>query len=416
MMCLRNRWKLIMSIILFLVLLAPVEGKIIELMYISRGLAQGSYTDKVLGADPAINTHPVPMPGHYSIGTLGMDPKAINRFMRIYMPRNYDYLVNNYDIVVLDEAPCGAPSYPSVYFDPKWMSWLIRAVEDDGFYFSMWGGDASWGGEKGGFYQSWGDTMLEPILPFECIPQFTHSNSMPHKIRFLEEGNRLANLPWEAAGPVELMNEVNPKFGTTVVAEAYISKFCSHTWIGYWRYGKGKVTGETQIFGSRGTTNRMMEWDWFQDFLIYLTYFGADKEIPADINRAHRIREEINTHIAKASLLVSLLEFVESFGASSVKLFQELDEINVVEKEAERLYVEDDYDGAAAVFEEVHSMWTELNVKAAKLKKQSLFWVYIIEWSVTSAAFMLSGGFLWVVMVRRRLYRETRTTRMSLRT
>jgi len=227
----------------------------------------------------------------------------------------------------------------------------------------------------------------------------------------LEQGNRLANLPWGQAGPVELMNEVVPKAGCVVVAEAYISDF-TNPWIGYWRYGKGKVTGETQIFGSRGTTNRMMLWDWYQDFLIYLTYFAADKEIPADLYRAHRIREEINTHIAKASMLISLLEFVERFGANTAGLYRGLDGIEEVEKRAERLYVEDDYDGAAGVFEEVHAMWIEVNMQAARLKKQSLFWVYVIEWTLTSGVLTVSGFVVWTLMVRRRLYRETQTTRM----
>jgi len=387
------------------------EGKAIDLLYISRGLAQGSITDKMLGADPAINPHPVPMPGHYSIGSLGMDAEVINRAMRIYMPRNYGYLLDNFDLAVLHEAPCGAPDYQAVYFDAKWMDWFINAVELEGFHLSMWGGDASWGGEKGGYYLSWADTMMEVILPFECIPRFTHGISMPHRIRFLEQGNRLANLPWGQAGPVELMNEVKPKDGSVVVAEAYISDF-TNPWIGYWRYGRGKVTGETQIFGSRGTTNRMMRWDWFQDFLIYLTYFAADKEIPADLYRAHRIREEINTHIAKASMLISLLEFVERFGANTAGLYRDLDAIEEVEKQAEQLYVEDDYDGAAAIFEEVHSMWIGVNMEAARLKRQSLFWVYVIEWTLTSSVLSISGFLVWTLMVRKRLYRETQTTRM----
>ncbi len=386
------------------------QGKVIDLLYISRGLAQGSITDRMLGADPAINPHPVPMPGHYSIGTLGMNAEVINRAMRIYMPRTYSHLREDFDLAVLHEAPCGAPAYQAVYFDAKWMGWLIRAVEE-GFHLSMWGGDASWGGEKGGFYLSWGDTPMETILPFQCIPRFTHSAAIPHRIRFLEEGNRLANLPWSHAGPVELMNEVTAKHGAVVVAEAYLPDF-SNPWIGYWRYGEGKVTGETQIFGSRGTSNRMMEWDWFQDFLIYLTYFAADKEIPADLYRAHRIREEINTHIAKASMLTSLLEFIERFGANTVGLYQDLDRIEEVEKLAERFYIEDDYDGAAEVFEEVHAMWIDVNMQAARLKSQSLFWVYVIEWTLTSGVFAISGITVWTLMVRRRLYREAHTTRM----
>jgi len=165
-----------------------------------------------------------------------------------------------------------------------------------------------------------------------------------------------------------------------------------------------------------GTTNRMLqEWRWYQDFLIYLVYFGADKPIPQDIYRAHRIREEINTHLDKASMLVSLIEFVEKFGASATRLYADLDAINQREREAEEFYRLDDYDGAAEVFEEIHLSWNQLNAKAVKMKEKALAWVYIIEWSVVSGVALASGSSLWYLMVKRRMYKEVATTRMQVR-
>jgi hypothetical protein len=154
------------------------------------------------------------------------------------------------------------------------------------------------------------------------------------------------------------------------------------------------------------------EWDWYQDYIIYLIYFGAGKPIPGDLERAHRIREEINTHLDKASLLVSLLEFVENFGASTVKLYEELEEINQLELRAEEFYRMDDYDSASNVFDEIHLAWMELNAKAIRAKQNALTWVYIIEWFTVTATAMIAGSFLWFVMIRRRLYREIGTTRI----
>jgi hypothetical protein len=39
--------------------------------------------------------------------------------------------------------------------------------------------------------------------------------------------------------------------------------------------------------------------------------------------------------------------------------------------------------------------------------------VYIIEWFTVTATAMIAGSFLWFIMIRRRLYREIGTTRMS---
>lgn len=154
-----------------------------------------------------------------------------------------------------------------------------------------------------------------------------------------------------------------------------------------------------------------LEWDWWQDFIIYLTYFGVRKAIPEDIYRAHRIRQEINTHVARASLMVSLFEFIERFGVSTAGLYLELDAVNTLEKEAEECYRRDDYDGAARIFEEVHAAWSDLEAKAMEVKDSALLWVYLIEWLVVMGVAIASAAGLWGLMVRRRLFREVRITK-----
>jgi hypothetical protein len=277
----------------------------------------------------------------------------------------------------------------------------------------MWGGDASWGGQGEGAYTSWGDTILDVILPFQSLGGYNPDMAAFHHPRFFDPEHGLARLPWKSAGPVELLNKVEPKDGATPIAEAHIGD-THYPWIAWWESGKGRVVGEAQVFGSHGTTNRMYnEWKWYQDYLIYLVYFGAGKPIPVDIERAHRIREEINTHMDKSALLISLLEFIEKFGASTVKLYEELEEVNQIELQAEEYYRMDDYDSASDVFEDVHRAWMELNARAIEMKKNALLWVYIIEWITVTAASMIAGSFLWLVMVRRKLYREIGTTRVG---
>jgi hypothetical protein len=153
------------------------------------------------------------------------------------------------------------------------------------------------------------------------------------------------------------------------------------------------------------------EWDWWQDFVIYLAYFGAGKPIPQDIYKAHRIREEINTYISKASLMVSLFEFIERFGISTVGLYAEMESIHLLEQRAEELFRRDDYDGAADIFEEVNTAWGELNMRAIAVKENALVWVYLIEWLTVTSVSILSGALVWTLMVRRRLYRDIKTTR-----
>jgi hypothetical protein len=275
----------------------------------------------------------------------------------------------------------------------------------------MWGGDASWGGGGEGFYKNWGETVLDPILPFEGLggyyPDYA-ANNRPH---FIDPEHPLARLPWKQAGPVELLNKVETKQGATLVADA-LGVGANYPWIAWWESGKGRVVGETQVFGSYGTTNVMStDWRWYQDFLIYLVYFASRKPIPEDVYRVHRLREEINIHTDKNLLLISLLEFIEKFGASTVQLYEELEELNAVELVAEEHYRRDEYDRVAEIFEEIHLAWEVLNGKAIKVKENALVWVYLIEWLAVTGVSLISGVFLWTVMIRRRLFREVSTTR-----
>jgi hypothetical protein len=408
------------AVILLLLMLAPASGTsdlsagdplIIDIIMIDRGLFQGGIYDERLGADPSISVLGVPMPGHYSIATLQIDPNYMNRVLRIYMPRNYEHLLSTGDMVLMREACCGNIEWPQVYFDARWISWFIRAVQEEGMPLAMWGGDASWGGGGDGSYTSWRDTILDAILPFESLGGYNPPRAGIQFPGFLDPGHDLARLPWEAAGPVELLNKVEPKQGATLVAEA-VTGATRYPWIAWWRSGKGKVLGETQVFGSYGTTNRMInEWGWFQDFLIYLVYFNVDKPIPADIYKAHSIRERINGHLMKGSLLISLLEFIEKFGASTIRLYDEMEAINEMEARAEDLYRQDDYDSAAEAFEEIDNAWREVNARAIDAKEHALLWVYLVEWFSVAGVAMVAGSFLWIVMIRRGLYRETGVTK-----
>ena len=355
------------------------------------------------------------MPGHYTL-SLGGDPDYMNRVLRLYMPRTYQHMRETADMIVLREASCGSYDFPQVFFDARWMVWFVKAVQEDGVPLSMWGGDASWGGLGDGNYKSWGDTVLDQVLPFNSLGGYNPPRPAFNKPRFLDPTNGLTRLPWGSAGHVELLNKVTPKPGAILLAEA-VGASATYPWIAWWESGKGRVLGETQVFGSAGggtaTLYMCNEWDWYQDFLIYLVYFGAGKPIPDSPERAHRLREEINIHREKRGLLISLLEFIEKFGASTVRLQEELEDMEQLERMAEDSYLRDDYDTASDLFDDLQRTWVALNAKAIKAKENALLWVYVIEWFTVTAAGMIAGSFLWLVMVRRRLYREIATTRMG---
>jgi uncharacterized membrane protein len=352
------------------------------------------------------------MPGTFSIGRGYIDAEDLNRRMRIYMPRTLSQLVGERDVIVMHDAPQGHYMVEEVYFDPKWIRWFVEGVKSNGTSFAMWGGDASWGGGGEGDYPSWGDTMLDEILPLRCLSGYNLLDRLSRVFR--DDKHPLSNIPWGEAPPIEHVNMVDLKPGAAPVADA-VSKVGSYPWIAQWKTGKGKVIGETEIFGSVGTTvaHDVMRrlWRWYQDFLIYLVYLSMDREIPGDVYLAHGLRQEFNLHIAKTSLMVSLLEFIDGFGADTGELYDELREIDGLEDDAQDHYRSGEYEEARGVFDLIEDRWVELDDRAMVVKGQALTWVFLIEWFAVTGTALAAGLTLWMLMVRRRVYREVGTTR-----
>ena len=397
--------------------LANDDDYTVDVLYLcgNSWFSGGYRRDLLIRPDPAIDVLAVQTVAPFDIWHGLIKPGEVNRKLRIYMPRTYDQLVGEHDLVILHDVCHAHPEEAGVLFDRKWINWFIQGIREEGMDLSMWGGDCCWGGQGEQVNPSWEETTLDPILPFRSIggysPQsFTGSYMKP---TFVDPLHPLNRLPWDDSPGIGVLNTVSLRQGATLISNA-ASRKTSYPWMSWWEVGKGRVLGETQVFYSIGAGGPMQtDWDWWQDFLIYLVYFGAGKEIPEDIFRAHRLRNEINTHIAKKSMLVSLLEFVEKVGASTVTLYEELDAINDLEEVAEEHYRRGKYAEASDVFQDVHREWDLLNVKAIKLKKNALSWIYLIEWSIVSSASLATGVVLWSLMVRRGLYRDVETTRLE---
>ena len=393
---------------------AAGDSEIIRVMYIARWSAYRNRFDKMVDADPAVDVLGVPMPGTFSIGKGYIDAEDLNRRMRIYMPRTLEQLVTERDLVVMQDAPRGHHEVAEVYFDPKWIFWFVEGVKGRGLDLAMWGGDASWGGGGEGDYPSWGETPLDEVLPLRSGRGYNLYGL--HRRVFRDPEHPLARIPWGESPPIEHVNMAEAKQGAITVAEASSGRK-SYPWVAYWDIGTARVVGETEVFGSEGTTHvhdiMRRNWVWYQDFLIYMVYFSTGRSIPDDVYQAHRIRNEINLYASRASLMISLLEFVSAFGASTGELFDHLENMDAMERWAEDHFREGEYEAAAEVFDELEEHWRDLDSMAAGTKKRALFWVYMIEWSSVTSMGLLAGILVWVLMVRRRFYREVGITRGS---
>jgi hypothetical protein len=127
----------------------------------------------------------------------------------------------------------------------------------------------------------------------------------------------------------------------------------------------------------------------------------------------HAVRTSLRQYSHERSLITSLTEFVDRFGANLVPIERRLVEISEMKKEANRLYTEQEYEAVLARMDEISTAISELGMEALRLKRSALFWVFLIEWLAVMGTFMVCGFILWSLMVRRRLYRDVEATRLK---
>ena len=77
------------------------------------------------------------------------------------------------------------------------------------------------------------------------------------------------------------------------------------------------------------------------------------------------------------------------------------------------LYIKQEYDLCKEEMSTLVEEMTALNDAAMRAKDSAFFWIYLTEWSVVTATMIISGYMLYALMMRRKLYREVKSTRME---
>jgi hypothetical protein len=118
-----------------------------------------------------------------------------------------------------------------------------------------------------------------------------------------------------------------------------------------------------------------------------------------------QVSEGINT-------LYSLIDMVEKFGGSGFELSRVAVSIQEQKEQAVDLYVEanmeDSLDAALAVLEMVEDAMDD----ALRVRDQAALWIFVTEWAIVTSTSMIAGVAIWLLMIRRSLYREVDITRL----
>ena len=105
------------------------------------------------------------------------------------------------------------------------------------------------------------------------------------------------------------------------------------------------------------------------------------------------------------------LEFADRFGANMGGIWSSLAEVGEMRNQAEAAYLDHEYGETVGIIDEAKDLINGLAGDAIELKDRALLWTYLIEWFAVAGTLIISGEILYMVMVRKRLYRESGLTR-----
>ena len=340
----------------------------------------------------------------------------LRRFIRIYMPRTYDELLL-YDFYVFDQPIL-------TYFDDVQVERMSRALREEGVGAL-------------GFTQSSYAEMFMPWMNSKLPDAFPHDQEAfialgvdsiePYNLE-ISEDESIPRVIWpyrafgiEKVRPFGYTRMLFKKEGATTWATAKDIPFQnadSCPLLLSWKYG----TGNSEIWATGDQFVSPMWGYWWGgdgkerfviDIFTNIVWFSTGRDLPSDPMLVHVLRTRFRDYHLRISLVYSLIDFVDRFGANNQPLQDMIIVANEAKGRAEDSYLAQEFDESRASLEEAFKITKDIETRAVEIKNRALLWVYIIEWSVVTGTFGVVGFAIWTLMVRRRAFREVGTTRGS---
>ncbi|MBU7004311.1 MAG: hypothetical protein HXS50_01995 [Theionarchaea archaeon] len=312
---------------------------------------------------------------------------------RVYYPRTRENLVNTYDIIIFDDA--------------RIQHFSTRQIHD-----------LDYGFREGGM-----SAVIAPVIMWSYVIQPTILNDLvpisekgslrygAYYVAFRRERDPVF-LPFvdlgieKHAGSQE--SEIVAKQGATVWADIRPRQT---PWLVSWTPGGGNP-GMLWVLA-----HRFDDW-WLEDNNPYapdvatnLILYSMGRPLIADIHARREARLMFVSFHMQKSIILSMIEWADSFGANTLALSDRLASLDVGMEEAVDSYLEQDYSATITFLQSISPAVKEIARDVVRLKDEALAWVYMAEWLAVSGTSMVCGFVLWTLMVRRRAYRKVSTTR-----
>ncbi len=348
--------------------------------------------------DPMLLTSIVP---YYEFGA---QLEEIRRYMNLRYPRTLKHMTDSYDVVAFSNIQVPA-------FTAKQIQMVPDAVTQNGLGYVMSGGHTSFGGTTDS-YPSWAETSLYQVLPVDVVDGLYLRTIVFDLVVRDQQNPLMKSLPWSDLPPFTYtLNAATVRQGAHMLADTTLPE--GYPVLVYGDFGKGRTLGFLTPLNTIDNHN-MRDWGFFDDMCANMVYFCADVDLPLDPFTVHELRRRFRIYHDERLLFLSMVEFVDRFGANTRRLEDRLEDIEAIRVDAYAAYVQQDYQASAGFMEKVLHDMKLGRAEAVDVKNAALLWVYVIEWIAVMATLMVAGSLLWTLMVRKRLYREVRHTRPGI--
>jgi hypothetical protein len=409
------RTGIILSAVLLLLSPAVAQNRSLKIRVLGSGQVGGmTVMTRWFTSEPS--TDPLIIPTRESGD---VTPEVIKRLMRLYFPRREEDLLT-YDFFFF-------ACIDATHFSGKQQIWIRNALDNH-----IKGG-INTRSVQGKYDTEWRDSILDEPFPndVEAVlsdPHYQHgktgpmviidSPGVPDIMKPFKERVEPLFRAYTDAGPILI---AIPKLGSVI-----LSYTRNNAGIGYpipgelahvffWRWNRSTTFTFrdmiTSPFWAEGGTPPNV---YAPDIVVNIIWYCTGHELPSDPYMVHQFRMDLYNFGLRKSLLASLLEFAEKFGALPTKEYDELNRIEGIRGDASQYYLASEYDRA---YEELNKALLELEAledDAMRLKDSTLFWVYVVEWATVTATLLFAGVVVWALMVRRSMYREVAATRSSM--
>jgi len=355
----------------------------------------------------------------YHHGGYAVSMTDIRRYIRIYMPRNYEDYVEMYDVMVISNAYRQSISHAQ-------QKWFKDGVLDHGMGLTMIAGQDSFAASSSRPDASWAGSPVEDVLPVK-VPtgyQVIEHNWIRNKpMQVWDLSNEfMASLPFTPT-PQYMRIPVNGqlvrlKDGGQLLARWIYPELGNPPLYATWDIGRGRAYAMMHEWanpGSQGGGRYFSQWEYLPDYAINLVIYLDQRPLSPDYLVVHQYRELVNTLYIGRSMLMSLIDFVESFGGNSQGIYEEIRNLDAMVGVAAEFYLDQDNEAALEAARKAREKQVEIEELSVEIKNQALMWVYITEWLAVTGTGLLSGFVIWTLMIRRGLYREIETTRLRER-